>query len=120
MKNTKRIVSALLAGAVTVGVVSSFALTSADVTSTAKFDENNIVLSFGSMSDLHFASSDSHGHDKMLNKAVATFQDLAGGKDKLDAVLLAGDLTDYGTKDEFAKPAQRFKDALAGTDTEVV
>lgn len=59
------------------------------------FDENHIKLRFGALSDLHISGLTG----ETVNKTKAALQQLktkAGAKG-LDAVLVAGDLTDYGT-----------------------
>ena len=63
-------------------------------TRAADFDENSIVLRFGVLSDLHAAS----GTPK-FEEAVRQLYEKAG-EEKLDAIVVAGDLTDNGAVEE--------------------
>ena len=68
------------------------------VTPTNVFDENNIVLSFGAVSDVHITGSGTNdATTKFINaivqlKAQAALHD----KDGLDALTIAGDIADTG------------------------
>ena len=74
------VVVALLAGAFTANATG--------------FDESNIVLRFGMLSDLHSAT----GMPK-FEEAIRQLY-LQAGDEKLDAIVVAGDLTDNGTREE--------------------
>ena len=69
---------------------------------TNEFDESNIVLQFGAVSDIHIGRSGSGiKTDQWATDAFETLRDLAAqySDDGLSAVLVSGDLTDNG-KDE--------------------
>ncbi len=57
-----------------------------------KFDENNVVLSFSAMSDIHQQLGKTEYANKLIN-ALDYSKQLNGGKD-LDLALFAGDLTE--------------------------
>lgn len=87
MKKTAAVALAFLVAATTI----SFASCGKDDKKSGEFDENNIVLSFSAMSDIH----QQVGQEKVKNKLVRALdyaEELAGGK--LDAALFAGDLTE--------------------------
>ena len=66
---------------------------------TNEFDESNIVLQFGAVSDIHVGRSGSGIEtDKWTTDAFETLRDLAAqySDDGLSAVLVSGDLTDNG------------------------
>ena len=66
---------------------------------TNEFDESNIVLQFGAVSDIHVGRSGSGIEtDKWATDAFETLRDLAAqySADGLSAVLVSGDLTDNG------------------------
>ncbi len=62
-----------------------------------KFDTNNVVLKFAAISDTHIQWKDGVSSKKLLS-ALEQLKERAGGK--LDALLIAGDITDYGTHDQ--------------------
>lgn len=81
MKKTAAVALAFLVAATTI----SFASCGKDDKKSGEFDENNIVLSFSAMSDIH----QQVGQEKVKNKLVRALdyaEELAGGK--LDAALL--------------------------------
>lgn len=87
MKKTAAFALAFLVAATTI----SFASCGKDDKKSGEFDENNIVLSFSAMSDIH----QQVGQEKVKNKLVRALdyaEELAGGK--LNAALFAGDLTE--------------------------
>ena len=66
---------------------------------TNTFDETNIVLQFGAVSDIHVGRSGSGiDTDKWTTDAFQTLRDLAAqySADGLSAMLVSGDLTDNG------------------------
>ena len=93
-------------------------------TSNLQFDEQNVVLRFGAISDTHLTG----GVDK-LEEALKLLYKKAG-KDKLDVLLIAGDLTDSGSateitafkktldKVEFDKKGTKLIFALGNHDTD--
>ena len=60
-----------------------------DSEKTNTFDENNIVLSFGAISDTHAYSTD-HGNNVKYPNALQTLNEISGGK--LDLIAIAGDM----------------------------
>jgi len=66
----------------------------------AKFDEKNVVLRFAAISDTHIQWKDAIP-TKKLESALNQLNTRANGK--LDALLIAGDLTDYGIPDQVAE-----------------
>jgi hypothetical protein len=62
-----------------------------------QFDKDNVVLKLAAISDTHMQWKDAVSSIKLL-KALKQLNERAGGK--LDALLIAGDLTDYGTPDQ--------------------
>lgn len=93
-------------------------------TSNLQFDEQNVVLRFGAISDTHLTG----GVDK-FEEALKLFYEKAG-ENKLDALLIAGDLTDSGSateitafkksldKVEFDKKGTKLIFALGNHDTD--
>jgi len=63
----------------------------------AQFDKNNVVLKFAAISDTHIQWKDAIP-TKKLESALSQLNARAEGK--LDALLIAGDLTDYGIPDQ--------------------
>jgi hypothetical protein len=62
-----------------------------------QFDESNVVLKFAAVSDTHIQWKDAVPTKKLLS-ALSQLNAKANGK--LDAILIAGDLTDYGLPDQ--------------------
>lgn len=87
---------AVLAGSVALtGMSGSFS--AAAETSPASFDENNIVLSFGAVSDTHVYSSPTDGDAEKFKTAITQLK--ARSNNNLDALLVAGDCSGDGTDD---------------------
>jgi len=59
-----------------------------------KFDENNVVMKLGVVSDTHMRDSADDKNGAKLEKALKAIQTKAGGASELDAVLVAGDIAD--------------------------
>ena len=81
---------------------------------TNKFDEKNIVLQFGAVSDIHIGRSGSGIEtDKWAIDAYKMLRDLAAqySADGLSAMLVSGDLTDNGT-DVFTDSVEGLKRAM--------
>lgn len=70
-------------------------------TPASAFDENNVVLSFGAISDIHIAGGNSESESK-FRAAVAQLRAQASKHDidGLDAIAIAGDMTQDGTAAE--------------------
>ncbi|MBR5528738.1 MAG: metallophosphoesterase, partial [Clostridia bacterium] len=90
----KKAVCALLSAV----LVSSSLGTFAQDAQNDEFDESNIVLRFGVLSDIHLSGSWNTAGNSKLDKAYKTLLELAekdnNGKSKLDAVFIDGDITD--------------------------
>jgi UDP-2,3-diacylglucosamine pyrophosphatase LpxH len=81
------------------------------------FDEENVVLSFAALSDLHFRSGTDPVASERFNQAITNAKNLAGGK--LDTVLAVGDLVQdfmYENDEKIAAAKQQvgaFKEAAS-------
>jgi len=82
------------------GIVARFTVDMSEAvpSKTPIFDEDNIVFSFGAISDTHI-NDPANAHAKKLTSALTQLQVKASEKDAngLDAVVVAGDLTDQPT-----------------------
>ncbi len=79
-----------------------------------EFDQNNILLTFGAMSDIHMGGE---GQEKKLNDALYLLKKRTN--DGLDALLFVGDLTNTGKTEEMIK----FRDIVnknKGKDTSII
>ena len=74
-----------------------------------EFDSDNVVISFAAMSDIHIKAAESN-HDTYFVNYLKKAKELAGGSDKLAAVLVAGDLGDAAPLKEYVRIKQ-FLDA---------
>lgn len=105
MKGTfKRFSSCLLAAAVLAGscAFGTGSSVKAQAAST-DFDESNIVLSFAALGDTHIQGSADYDSTVKFRKALAQLQNRAKADNKtLDAIILNGDITDYGTTDQIS------------------
>ncbi len=68
------------------------------------FDEDNIVLSFGALSDVHINSGNPTDSKNKFTSALSRLRKNASKDDKdgLDAILIAGDIADTGNKSEIS------------------
>lgn len=92
---------------------------SADTTTTAavtpdpdntNFDADNIVLSFGALSDIHVHATNKDGEEKFKAAiSLLTAEAKKDDADGLDAIAIAGDIADTGKKEEVAKFANLVK-----------
>lgn len=78
------------------------------------FDENNIVLSFGALSDIHITGKLSDDSDDKLRSAILQLRMEASKHDNdgLDAIGIAGDIADTGTSEQ----VHTFTDILNSMD----
>lgn len=62
------------------------------------FDESNIVLSFGAISDIHLTGTENDQAENYFRSAVSQLKSKASEQDKngLDAIAIAGDIADTG------------------------
>ncbi len=79
-------------------------LTSADFKNIT-FDEENVVLSFAALSDIHFRSGNDTAAAERYERAVNNAKTLANGK--LDAVIASGDLVQDFMYDEKVEEAKK-------------
>lgn len=95
VRSISRILSiAVLTGSVALtGTTGSFAASAA--ASAVTFDENNIVLSFGAISDTHVYSSTTDSDAENLKTAITQLK--TRSSNNLDALLVAGDCSGDGT-----------------------
>ncbi|HAG69122.1 MAG TPA: hypothetical protein DCL38_04025 [Lachnospiraceae bacterium] len=111
------------------------------------FDEDNVVLTFGVMADAHVMSKDSHessedlmesmGHEDIevagdiailanttfytndyIVKGLGFLEELAGGK--LDCMVMPGDLTNTGSRDDAAKFNELFHEGLKNSEIPLI
>ena len=77
-----------------------------------KFDENNIVLSLGAISDTHIGNG--YGSEEKLTKALTQLKNRAAEKDAdgLDAVMVVGDLVNTATNSQISTFKTRYEGVL--------
>ena len=66
------------------------------------FDEDNIILSFGAISDIHITGKITDNSESKFREAITQLRAQAAKHDAngLDAIAIAGDMTQNGTADE--------------------
>lgn len=117
----KKATAGILVAAMIVGMVPTSDSSVQAAASTA-FDEENIVLKFGVLSDLHLLQSDTEnvttvqGRIQKYANAVATLDQLAGND--LDMLMLAGDYTNQGTETQATTFASATKAILDAVNTD--
>lgn len=121
MKSWKKLITALCAVVLAVSGWSVSAdnsqTTSADEAIT--FDDQNILVSFGAMSDIHLKVQATDNDLKFAN-TLQKFKELAGGSDKLKAILIAGDLFDANPNNEAPRFMSILQTNLNPNDTELI
>ena len=77
------------------------------------FDESNIVLSFGALSDIHITGSGDNDANNKFRAAINQLKNQAAKHDKngLDAIAIAGDIADTGKKAQVDTFTQIVKDS---------
>ena len=88
----------------------------------AKFDADNIVLSFGALSDVHCQDGQTMPTSKFLS-ALNQLKDYAvksGDKNGLDAVAIAGDLTQSGRVSEARMVKDTYKKVFNETEVPLI
>ncbi len=72
------------------------------ITQDTVFDESNVVLSFGSISDVHLTGTENDQAEQYFRSAISQLKEKASvlDKDGLDAIAMAGDIADHGKKTE--------------------
>lgn len=124
MKLSKTLVSITSAAALTISAFAMAATVSASSSTkindpTVKFDDSNIVASFGAMSDTHIYATDT-SHDVYFTNALTKLQGIAGGSGKLDAVMIAGDLCDSAPKEVYPRMKTLWESAITSDHTELI
>ncbi|MCQ2449753.1 MAG: hypothetical protein MJ132_06160 [Clostridia bacterium] len=76
------------------------------------FDKNNVIINFAAMSDTHIMTGTSTHDTKFIN-ALKLAKQLSGGADKLDGVLVAGDIGDSAPLQEYVRVKQFLDDNLS-------
>ena len=84
---------------------------------TAVFDENNIVLTFGAISDIHIKDVIDGGTTKKYINALEVLKQQAGGK--LDAITIAGDISNSSYNSGIGEVFKQVTDAALGKDANV-
>ncbi len=92
------------------GTVYTLPLISVD--KPAQFDENNIVLSLGAISDTHIGNG--YGSEEKLTKALTQLKNRAAEKDAdgLDAVMVVGDLVNNASNSQISTFKTRYEGVL--------
>ena len=81
------------------------------------FDEDNIVVSFGAVSDIHIQSSTTDAATKKYENALQLLKKYAGGK--LDAITIAGDISNSTYNSGIGNAFKAVTDAQLGADANV-
>lgn len=82
-------------------------------TTPGSFDENNIVLSFGALSDIHITGGNNDDSESKFRAALNQLKTQAAKHDKdgLDAIAIAGDIADTGKKSQVDRFTQIVKES---------
>ena len=81
------------------------------------FDEDNIVLSFGAVSDIHITGSATSTDTKKYEKALQILKEQAGGT--LDAITIAGDFSSDSYNGNIGTAFKTVTDTQLGADANV-
>ena len=81
------------------------------------FDEDNIVVSFGAISDIHITESATSAASKKYENALQLLKKYAGGK--LDAITIAGDISSNTYNSDIGTAFRTITDAQMGKDANV-
>ncbi|MBR5525065.1 MAG: carbohydrate binding domain-containing protein, partial [Clostridia bacterium] len=81
------------------------------------FDEDNIVLSFGAISDIHITGSTTSNDTKKYQKALQILKEQAGGK--LDAITINGDFSSDSYNSNIGTAFKTITDQEMGADANV-
>lgn len=84
---------------------------------TVAFDEENVVLSFGAVSDLHVISDANNGTSQKYATAIRLLKQQAGGK--LDAITVAGDISNSRYSSSIGECFRTLTDEGMGADANV-
>lgn len=94
----KKALTAFISASLLIPTVSSCVVNSDEEKTQTSFDENNIALRFGVLSDIHLSGSWNKAGHKYLDNAYKALLSLSGrnndGSTRLDAVFIDGDITD--------------------------
>lgn len=120
MKLLKKLMSAVCVAFLASGCLTLSAAADTGSADTAvSFDENNVFVSFGAMSDIHMKVQASD-HDTKFANVLQKFKQLAGGSNHLKAILIAGDLFDADPDNEAPRIMSVLQANLNAKDTEVI
>ena len=81
------------------------------------FDEDNIVVSFGAVSDIHITGSTTSNETKKYTKALQILKEQAGGK--LDAITIAGDISNSSYNSSITTAFKTITDQELGANANV-
>ena len=81
------------------------------------FDEDNVVMSFGAVSDIHINGDPTGYNGNKYNKALQLLKKYAGGK--LDAITVAGDISASAYDSSIGTAFKTITDAQMGEDANV-
>ena len=110
----KRLLSVWLTLCLLAGVCG---IAAAPVTAATPFDEDNVVLSFGAISDIHLVENPDYATSQKYATALRLLKKYAGGK--LDAVTIAGDLSNSTYNSEIGAAFRTITDAEMGEGANV-
>ena len=105
----------LLAGVFCCGVTPVSA--ASEAAPSVAFDEDNIVLSFGAISDLHVLSDVNNAATQKYATAIRLLKQYAGGH--LDAITVAGDISNSYYTDGIGEAFRTVTDEGMGEDANV-
>lgn len=117
----KKATAGILAATLIVGLIPT-SDSSVQAAASTTFDEENIVLKFGVLSDLHLLQTDTEAVATAQSRiqkyanAVATLDKLSGND--LDMLMLAGDYTNQGTETQATTFASATKAILDAVNTD--
>ena len=112
----KRCFSLLLTLCLLAGLF-AVAVPSASATGKPLFDEDNVVLTFGAISDIHVKEVVDGATTKKYINALQLLKKYAGGK--LDAVTIAGDISNSSYSSDIGACFRQVTDAELGEDANV-
>ena len=107
----------LCGGAVGTASAETTSAETATKTGMPLFDEDNVVLSFGAISDIHILGDVNHAATKKYETALQLLKKHAGGK--LDAVTIAGDISNNVYDSSIGEAFCTVTDGVLGKDANV-
>ena len=113
----KRLFTLSLIFCLLTALLSVVACPSVAATGALLFDEDHIVLSFGAISDIHILSDAEHAATQKYATALRLLKKHAGGN--LDAVTIAGDISNSSYESGIGEAFKTITDAELGADANV-